>query len=194
MPPAPRQNRTGPTSRISEEGEIVLTLSEREDLFAVPDLDPFEGQFATASGIQRISRKLTGMPLRGRQPGLCLRLPAEEITPNAAEEAARALRAFAAAEMEQIAERRAALTRERFRATLAGLAFLAVCLALSTTIEELELLPDWLSWFMVEGVMIGGWVALWHPLELWLYAGGPLRHDQRVMRALAEMPVRVEAR
>ncbi len=193
MSPASRQNRTGPISRISAEGEIILTLSAREDLFTVPDLDPFEGQFATTSGIERISRKLAGMPLRGQPPGLCLRLPADEITPNAADEARRALQAFAAAELEQLAERRAALSRERFRATIVGLIFLAACLALSTSIEGLELLPGWLSWFMVEGVMIGGWVALWHPLELWLYEGWPLRHDERVMRTLAEMPVQIEA-
>lgn len=192
MPPASRRNRTGPTSRISAQGEIVLTLSAREDLFSVPDLDPFEGQFATTSGIERISRKLAAMPLGGQPPHLCLRLPEDEITPQAVDETRRALQAFSAAELEQINERRAALSRERLRSTIAGLAFLALCLALSTTIEGLELLPDWMSWFMVEGLVIGGWVALWHPLELWLYAGWPLRHEDRVMRALAEMPVRVE--
>lgn len=184
--------RQSPRSQLSPEGEIVLTLSAREDLFTAPDLDPFEGQFASAAGIERISRKLAALPRSAPVPRLRIRLPAEEITPQAAAETRRALAAFSEAELESLSERWAGLARERRWSLLAGLSFLLVCTALASLAEAYHIAHPLLERFVVDGLVIAGWVALWHPLDLLLYAGWPLRHEGRVLRALAAMEVVVE--
>ena len=43
-----------------------------------------------------------------------------------------------------------------------------------------------------EGILIGGWVAMWRPLEVFLYDWWPIRSQARLYRRLAEMPVRIE--
>ena len=43
-----------------------------------------------------------------------------------------------------------------------------------------------------EGFLIGGWVAMWRPLEVFLYDWWPIRADARLFDQLAAMPVSIE--
>jgi len=42
-----------------------------------------------------------------------------------------------------------------------------------------------------ESLLIGGWVAMWRPLEIFLYDWWPIRAEVRLYDRLAAMPVRV---
>jgi hypothetical protein len=42
-----------------------------------------------------------------------------------------------------------------------------------------------------ESLLIGGWVAMWRPLEVFLYDWWPIRADIRLFDRLANMPVRL---
>ena len=42
-----------------------------------------------------------------------------------------------------------------------------------------------------ESLVIGGWVAMWRPLEVFLYEWWPIRAEARLYAKLSEMPVRV---
>lgn len=44
-----------------------------------------------------------------------------------------------------------------------------------------------------EGLSIGGWVAMWRPMEIHLYAWWPIRRTERIYRRLAECRVEVVA-
>ena len=43
-----------------------------------------------------------------------------------------------------------------------------------------------------EGLLIGGWVAMWRPLEVFLYDWWPIRAQARLYDRLAAMPVRIQ--
>ena len=43
-----------------------------------------------------------------------------------------------------------------------------------------------------EGFLIGGWVAMWRPLEVFLYDWWPIRADGRLLQRLSTIPVRIE--
>ena len=45
-----------------------------------------------------------------------------------------------------------------------------------------------------EGLLIGGWVAMWRPLEVFLYDWWPIRAEARLFDRLSTMPVRIEYR
>jgi hypothetical protein len=45
-----------------------------------------------------------------------------------------------------------------------------------------------------EGLLIGGWVAMWRPLEVFLYDWWPVRADLRLAERLSAMPVSIEYR
>ncbi len=66
-----------------------------------------------------------------------------------------------------------------------GLLFLFACLSLRRTISvgSLEVLR--------EGLLIIGWVALWRPVEMFLYDWWPLLQRARHLEAIANMPVEI---
>jgi hypothetical protein len=43
-----------------------------------------------------------------------------------------------------------------------------------------------------EGFLIGGWVAMWRPLEVFLYDWWPVRAEGRLLQRLGMIPVRIE--
>lgn len=43
-----------------------------------------------------------------------------------------------------------------------------------------------------EGFLIGGWVAMWRPLEVFLYDWWPIRAEVRLLERLSTMPVSIE--
>jgi hypothetical protein len=70
-----------------------------------------------------------------------------------------------------------------------GLGFLAVCFGLS--VLGRRLLPAGWNEFSEMGLQIFGWVAMWRPLEIFLYDWWPLLKEQRLLERLARMRVRV---
>jgi hypothetical protein len=42
-----------------------------------------------------------------------------------------------------------------------------------------------------EGLVILGWVAMWRPLQIFLYDWWPVRHHAQLYQRLAAMPVRI---
>lgn len=80
--------------------------------------------------------------------------------------------------------------REGQRSLVVGLVFLVVCTLIATVLEEV--LPGPLGTVLREGFLIGGWVAMWRPLELLLYSWWPVRRSREMFRRLSEMKVRVE--
>ena len=43
-----------------------------------------------------------------------------------------------------------------------------------------------------ESLLIGGWVAMWRPIEIFLYDWWPIRGEARLYERLSTMPVNVE--
>ena len=69
-----------------------------------------------------------------------------------------------------------------------GLAVLATCFGLA------QLIVEWiggsgLGQVLRESLLIGGWVAMWRPLEIFLYDWWPIRAEARLYDRLSAMPV-----
>lgn len=69
-----------------------------------------------------------------------------------------------------------------------GLGFLAGAIALAQFLGE-RIAHEGYSWLASESLIIGGWVALWRPLEIFLYDWWPLHSQARLCDRLAAMPV-----
>ncbi|HVP68017.1 MAG TPA: hypothetical protein VMT17_12210 [Anaeromyxobacteraceae bacterium] len=72
---------------------------------------------------------------------------------------------------------------------LIGLLFLGACLATTTTLLA-SAQGKWAD-VLRESVTIGGWVAMWRPMEIYLYEWWPLRQMGRTYSKLSRMPVEV---
>lgn len=72
-----------------------------------------------------------------------------------------------------------------------GLGFLAVCLLVAEQIGRFD--NGTFTTILRESVIIGGWVAMWRPLEIFLYDWWPLIQRQRLFEKLARAEVRIAA-
>ncbi len=71
-----------------------------------------------------------------------------------------------------------------------GVAFLAACFAAAVGLRPF--LHQRVGEFVELGLQIVGWVAMWRPLEIYLYDWWPVRNDLRLLERLARMPVRLQ--
>jgi len=80
----------------------------------------------------------------------------------------------------------------RGRSSLAiGLGFLTVCLLAVRALEPYESAP--LLGVVRESLLIGGWVAMWRPLEIHLYEWWPIVRAVRIDARLAAATIEVDA-
>jgi hypothetical protein len=88
-----------------------------------------------------------------------------------------------------------AILRELFRrgriSLVIALAFLTASIAVGDAVAG-YLGETRLSEVIREGFLIGGWVAMWRPLEVFLYDWWPIRAEGRLQLRLSTMPVRIE--
>lgn len=80
-----------------------------------------------------------------------------------------------------------ALFREGRLAFLIGVAFLIGCLSLSRIVLGLEL--GIAGSILSEGLSICSWVAMWRPIEIFLFDWWPLSRRRRVFATLASSPI-----
>ena len=125
-----------------------------------------------------------------RPLGLVVHLARERATP----ESARMLRDS----VDEYFRRRAVATRASLRrlfrvgrVSLAiGLAFQMVALVVGEMLSGMFSKESWGS-LAKESFVIGGWVALWRPLEIFLYDWWPVRAEARLFDRLGELDVRL---
>ncbi len=74
-----------------------------------------------------------------------------------------------------------------------GLVVLCACFLAGWQIEQ-TWSEEPVAVLVRESLLIGGWVAMWRPLEMFLYEWWPMRRMIRLFRALAAMPIMVVVR
>jgi hypothetical protein len=95
---------------------------------------------------------------------------------------------------------RALETRRRLRqlfrhgriSLVIGVVCLAASVALGDAVERLWA-GHGLGTMLRESVLIGGWVAMWRPLETFLYDWWPIRAEAKIFDRLSAMPVELTA-
>jgi hypothetical protein len=85
--------------------------------------------------------------------------------------------------------------RELFRrgriSLVIALAFLGASIAVGDAVAN-SLRDTRFADVIREGLLIGGWVAMWRPLEVFLYDWWPIRAEAHLFDRLSTMPVRIE--
>lgn len=83
------------------------------------------------------------------------------------------------------------LMREGRFSLMIGLVFLGTCLSIGEMIGRHD--PGTLLNLLRESLTIVGWVALWRPIEIYLYDWWPIVRLRRIHSKLAHMPVTVQS-
>jgi hypothetical protein len=168
-------------------GRIELRLRELGQLFNSMDPSPFIDRDLDADAEEFIvswARELHA----ATEYELVIQV-AEAPAPDRAAGAGDAVRHYFANRAEiRRREFKLLMRRGRF-SLLVGLMFLAGCLLLSEIVAKIG--GGATMGILRESLTIGGWVAMWRPLEIFLYDWWPLRDERRILERLGRMQVRL---
>jgi len=126
-----------------------------------------------------------------RPLALVIHLPADQMPASGLPDLREAIHNYFAYRRDQESRRLRLLFRDGRLALVTGVAFLFCCMLLRELASSLS--NDAASEIFGEGMLIIGWVAMWRPLEIFLYEWVPIRRRCRVLANLAQMQVIVQS-
>ena len=177
-------------SSHSEEAVIEISLGKLQQLFNSLDPSPFHDRDLDHDAEEYIFGSAEEIAL-ARPLQLIIHLPRDQAAEADQAVVARAIHNYFSYQQEQSQRRLRLLFRDGRIALSIGVAFLVVCVSIRQLAFSFG--AGALSEAIAEGMLIGGWVAMWRPLEIFLYDWWPLRRRIRVFGKLMVMPVVIRA-
>lgn len=152
--------------------------------FATRDLDPAAEAFIVEWAKEQPRR----VPL-----ALCVHLDEPPLDPHAVRVLSESINVFFNSRARATRGNLLALFTRGYVSLLIGLAFLAAALLTSEMLGEIAQ-PTRATKILRETLSIGGWVAMWRPLEIFLYDWWPILTDLRRFQRLGQMTVEVRSK
>jgi len=164
---------------------IELRLREVRQLFHHLDPAPFREKDldpAAEAYIEDAVREIgAGQPAR-----LVIHLPGPERSSEAALSLPESIANYFGYRAQQTSVELGRLLRRGLVNLAIGLLFLAACLTLRRSLMAAQSQD-----LLAEGLLIIGWVALWRPVEMFLYDWWPMLRRRRRFASIASMPVEI---
>src|ERR1700730_3598128 len=163
---------------------VELRLDQISRLYNSLDPAPFHEKELDAAAEDYIVG--SAEDLGGRAMRLVIMLPESELARPEAGQIAQSIRNHFALR-ERVEHRRLRAEWRRGRLSLVvGLGFLAVCLL---ACELLASSGSAVARILAEGSLIAGWVAMWGPIDVFLYGWWPIASKRRLLARLAQIDV-----
>ena len=181
-----RQNQSAPNPTTSR--KIELRLRDLNQLFNTMDPSPFYDKDLDPNAEEFIENWAQEFHLRENLM-LVVHLeewPKDQDPQTLVQQAVNNFFRYQARKNQQAFER---LMMEGGWSLLIGLSFLLLCLTGSRAIGEAE--SGTFGSLLRESLGIGGWVAMWRPLQIYLYDWWPLFRRGRIREKLSRMQVHV---
>ncbi len=170
---------------------IELKLASLQQLFNALDPAPFRDKDLAPVAEEYIVESAAEFALETPLK-LQLHLPAELCADEMASGVPGAIQRYFAYRAEVTARHFSRVLKEGRKALMIGVTFLILCILAHHAIASLG--KSGLFWQIVEeGFLITGWVAMWHPINLFLYEWWPIRRRQRLFEKLAQVPVEMRS-
>jgi len=171
---------------------IEVRVAELRQLFNAIDPSPFHERDLDPRAEEFIVGWSTDLP-DDAALALLVHLDRSPGRPDEAEILRNAIHEFFGQRAEVTRRRLRDLLRRGRTSLLIALAFLAASVAAGDLLAA-YFPENRIAGIMREGFLIGGWVAMWRPIEVFLYDWWPIRSEARNFDRLAAMPVRIRYR
>ena len=169
---------------------IQVHIAELKQLFNSIDPSPFRNRDLDPKAEEFIVGWAKDMP-RGTPLALVVNLDRPAGLPDEAAVLRDAIHEFFRQREHAFLQRLRELFRVGRTSLLIGLIALAAAIALGDLLAA-ALKGNRIGEILRESLVIGGWVSMWRPLEVFLYDWWPIRNEARLAHRLAAMPVRIQ--
>jgi hypothetical protein len=168
---------------------IEVHVNELGQIFNSMDPSPFNEKDLDVEAEEFIVGWARELP-PDKPLALRVHLDKPAVTTEMADGLRKAVRSYFARRSKAARQRLRELFRVGRKSLVIGLGFLAICLLAGNWVAQ-----AWaggrLAEIVRESLLIGGWVAMWRPLEIFLYEWWPIVRDRRLYDRLGAMPVRI---
>jgi hypothetical protein len=169
---------------------IEISLSRPQQLFNSLDPSPFHERDLDQDAEEYLVDSADEHPLK-KPLTLIIHMPEGQLAPEHASDLPQAIHNYFAYRMDETRRRLRFFFRDGRIALAVGLAFLFLCIFLRQI--ALAVGEGLVAQIADEGLYIVGWVAMWRPLEIFLYDWRPIRRRHQLFAKLAKIPVVVRA-
>ena len=170
---------------------IEVRLRELGQLFNSMDPTPFHHQDLDPDAEEFIVSWALEHPAEG-EIGLIIHLERPPPESDAEARVTEAIHNYFAYRTDLVTRELRQLMQRGRVSLLIGMAFLAACIIAADLIGHSYESP--LVGIIKESLTIGGWVAMWRPLEIFLYDWWPLTARRRTLKKLSAVTVTLELR
>jgi hypothetical protein len=176
------------TSRYRREGGfslIEIRLTAIQQLFSSLDPAPFLEKDLDAEVEDYIVGAVRELPTAAALK-LVFLLPSDQLASPAVATLPESIHNYFDYRRESAARDLRFLLQDGRRALAIGLAFLSGCVLVR---QLLFTEGGTITYIIGESLLIGGWVAMWRPMEVFLYEWWPLRRRGKIYEKLGTIPV-----
>jgi len=165
---------------------IEIKIKKINQLFNSFDPSPFLEKDLDDDAFEYIVTSVSERSLKTRQK-IIIHIPKKERSKLSEVEIKRAIHNFFEYK-KLLAERSIKLKiKEGQLSFVVGISFLIICLVIGEYIQSLAQ-NSW-TYIAFEGLLIGGWVAMWKPISDILYEWWPIWKEKRIYNKIAEMDI-----
>jgi hypothetical protein len=183
-----------PAQRLAEQPSATIELRLREvaQLFDTLDPSPFREQDLSRRAEEYIVESARELPSR-KPSGVVIYLDQPASQPDEERAIGHAIRAHFALRARLIRRNLLQLLRRGVFSLAIALAFLGVLLATAQLVGVVGA-ESGVGTVIRESLLIVGWVAMWRPLEIFLYDWWPIAGEQRLHDRLSRIDVKIVRR
>ena len=184
------ENRQIAGDEIPRDAAVIeVRVRELSQLFNSMDPSPFLEKDLDVDAEEFITGWARELP-REKSLALLVHLDQPVVHDRDSSSLRDAVHAYFTHRAEMSAQRLRELLRVGRTSLIIGSLFLATCLLISDWI--MHVFPEnRAAEIFRESLTIGGWVAMWRPLEIFLYNWWPILRERRMQDRLSRMPVRI---
>jgi len=176
-------NFSAPEDRVQH---IDIKIRKVGQLFNSFDPSPFLEKDLDDDAFEYIVSSVSEHPLKTKQK-IILHIPANQRAKLSEVEIRRAIHNFFEYK-KVLAERSIKLKlKEGQLSFVVGITFLVICLGVGEYIQSLA--TNAFTYIAYEGLLIGGWVAMWKPISDILYEWWPIWKEKRIYHKISEMDI-----
>jgi hypothetical protein len=172
--------------RPDSDANIEIRLGRPQQLFNSFDPSPFHERDLDEDAEAYIVDSVDEFPLQKRLR-LIIHLPADQLSAGSMPDLPQAIHNYFAYRLRESQRRLRLFFREGRIALFIGLAFLFACIVLRELVFTLG--RGTAAETASQGLLIVGWVAMWRPLEIFLYDWRPIRRRCQVFAKLSDISV-----
>ncbi|MGC5171452.1 hypothetical protein ACLQ2Q_12445 [Microbacterium sp. DT81.1] len=172
---------------------IDIDVRETAELFTAAEADPFLGRYARDAGAERILERMLHDRSVRRHPNPSIAVRVSEPADHDVDQIQTALEGYWDERIRDARTQRRRVWTRGLKELAIGVVFLAVCLAAAAALSTTSTSADSLQRFFIEGLIIVGWIALWHPVDMLLFGPWDLNAQLRALRRLRGAPVTLTA-